>query len=141
MRTSDPAILAIGDVAEHHGEVHGLWPVAVSKAEVAAINAVGGERVYGGSVPVTMLKVVGVELTPIGRFEPSSPDEIVIALEDHDEQRYRKLVIAEGRIVGAILLGYPHDVPAVTAAIKEQRDVTRHIPALQAGAWSVLQTT
>ena len=141
MWTSDPAIFAVGDVAEHRGEVQGLWPIAVSQAEVAAINALGGERVYQGSVPVTMLKVVGVDLTSIGRFEPSSPDEIVIALEDRVEQRYRKLVIAEGKIVGTILLGYPVDVPAVTAVIKEQRDVTRHIPALQAGNWDVLKTT
>ena len=138
MHASDPTIFAVGDVAEHRGEVQGLWPVAASQAEIAAVNALGGERVYEGSVPVTLLKVVGVELASIGRFEASSPDESVLALEDPAEQRYRKLVIAGGAIVGAILLGYPRDVAAVTAAIKERRDVTRHIEALQAGNWDVL---
>ena len=71
MRTSDPEILAAGDVAEHAGRIHGLWPVAVEQAEVAADNAVGGDKAYRGSVPVTMLKVVGIELTSIGRVEPS----------------------------------------------------------------------
>jgi nitrite reductase (NADH) large subunit len=141
MRTSDPAIFAVGDVAEHRGEVHGLWPIAVNQAEVAAINALGGGRVYQGSVAVMMLKVVDVELTSIGRFEASSPDEIVIALGDRAEQHYRKRVIDGGKIVGAILLGYPLEAPAVTAAVKEQRDVMRHIPTLRAGNWDVLKRT
>ena len=72
MRTERPAILAAGDVAEHAGRVHGLWPVAVEQAEVAADNAVGGDKAYRGSVPFTMLKVVGVELTSVGRFEEPS---------------------------------------------------------------------
>ena len=62
MRTQDHSILAAGDVAEHAGRVHGLWPVAVEQAEVAADNAVGGDKEYRGSIPFTMLKVVGVEL-------------------------------------------------------------------------------
>ena len=138
MRTSDPAIFAVGDAAEYQGEVHGLWPIAVNQAEVAALNALGGERVYQGNLPVTLLKVVGVDLASIGRFEPASPGEVVIALEDCAEQRYRKLVIAQGKIVGAILLGYPHAVAKVTACIKEQRDVTGQLVELQAGNWDVL---
>ena len=98
MRTSDPEILAAGDVAEFSGRVHGLWPVAVEQAEVAADNAVGGKKEYRGSVPVTMLKVVGIELTSIGRFEAEPGDE-VIAMEESGG-RYRKLVISDGRVVG-----------------------------------------
>src|SRR2546422_7709 len=36
MQTSDPAVYAAGDIAEHDGVIHGLWPVAVAQAEVAA---------------------------------------------------------------------------------------------------------
>ena len=52
MRTMDYNILAAGDVAEHAGRVHGLWPVAVEQAEVAADNAVGGEQGVQGLDPV-----------------------------------------------------------------------------------------
>ena len=52
-----------------------------------------------GIVPVTILKVVGIELTSIGIFEPTSPDDIVIALEDESGTKYRKLVISGGRII------------------------------------------
>ena len=106
MRTSDPAIFAAGDVAEHRGRVHGLWPAAVEQAEVAAAARSARRRPTPASVPVTILKVVGIELTSIGRFEPERPDEEVIVLEDEPAARYRKLVIADGRIAGAILLGY-----------------------------------
>jgi NAD(P)H-nitrite reductase large subunit/ferredoxin len=136
MRTSDPAILAAGDVAEHAGAVDGLWPVAVEQAEVAADNAVGGDKTYGGSVPFTILKVVGVELTSVGRFE-EQPGDRVVALEEPGG-RYRKLVIADGRIVGAILLGYSQEVAPVRTAINRGFDVGGVLDSLAAGRWSVL---
>jgi NADPH-dependent 2,4-dienoyl-CoA reductase/sulfur reductase-like enzyme/ferredoxin len=136
MRTSDPAILAAGDVAEHAGAVDGLWPVAVEQAEVAADNAVGGDKTYGGSIPFTILKVVGVELTSVGRFE-EQPGDQVVALEEPGG-RYRKLVIADGRIVGAILLGYSQEVAAVRTAINRGFDVSGVMGALHAGRWNEL---
>ena len=53
--------------------MHGLWPAAVEQAEVAADGALGGDKAYRGTVPVTILKVVGIELTSMGRFEPERP--------------------------------------------------------------------
>src|SRR5439155_14999484 len=98
MRTSAPDIFAAGDVAELDGQIHGLWPAAVEQAEVAAVNAVGGDRVHAGTVPTTILKVVGIDLTSIGRFEPASADDVVIALEDPTHHRYRKLLIEGGAV-------------------------------------------
>jgi nitrite reductase (NADH) large subunit len=139
MRTADPAIFACGDVAERDGAVVGLWPTAVEQAEVAADNAVGGDKAYMGSAPVTILKVVGIELTSIGRFEPVSPGEEVIVLEDEQAQRYRKLVIDEdGRIAGAILLGYSREVAPVRTAIARGYDVRGRLDDLRAGDWDVL---
>jgi nitrite reductase (NADH) large subunit len=136
MRTQDHAILAAGDVAEHAGRVHGLWPVAVEQAEVAADNAVGGDKEYRGSIPFTMLKVVGVELTSIGRFEEHPGDEVVALTEPGG--RYRKLVIEDGRIVGAILLGYSAEVAAVRTAINRGFLVGGVMDALRAGRWNAL---
>ena len=136
MRTQDHAILAAGDVAEHAGRVHGLWPVAVAQAEVAADNAVGGRKEYRGSVPFTMLKVVGVELTSVGRFEEQATDEVIVLEEPGG--RYRKLVIEDGRIVGAILLGHSAEVAAVRTAIDRGFPVGGVMDALRAGRWTAL---
>lgn len=137
LRTSDPDVFAVGDVAEHEGRVYGLWPAAVEQGEIAAENALGGHRAYTGTVPVTMLKVVGVDLLSVGRFQATDEDT-VIALEDPDEHSYRKLVIADGRIAGAILIARQQDAPHVTAAVKEKREVSALVPALQRGEWEVL---
>jgi nitrite reductase (NADH) large subunit len=136
MRTSDPIIFAAGDVAEAAGSVAGLWPTAVEQAQIAAANAVGGDEIYTGTLPVTMLKVTGVELTSIGRFEPDGPDDEVIAFEDTAESRYRKLVVADGNVVGGILLGYALEAPGIVRAVKEGRNVTRWLEELRAGDWS-----
>ena len=138
MRSDDPAVLAAGDVAEFEGQVPGLWPTAVAQAEVAAENAVGGDKVYTPVIPTTILKVVGIELASIGRFEAAGPHEETIALEDATAGHYRKLVIAEGRIAGAILLGHGNDVAAVRTAITRGFDVTAHLDALRSGRWDVL---
>ena len=95
MRTSDPAILAAGDVAEFDGQVPGLWPTAVAQAEVAAENAVGGDKAYGPVIPATILKVVGIELTSIGRIEAGAGRGGDRA-RGRAAGRYRKLVIADG---------------------------------------------
>jgi NADPH-dependent 2,4-dienoyl-CoA reductase/sulfur reductase-like enzyme/ferredoxin len=143
MRTSNPLVFAAGDVAEYEGKLYGLWPVAVSQAEVAANNAVAAPgalaSTYEEAPPVTMLKVVGIDLTSVGRIEPLGDGETVIALEESAQHRYRKLILSQGKIVGAILLGYPLEAPGVTAAVREQTDVTPHIAALQTGDWEALQ--
>ena len=137
LRSSDPRVFAVGDVAEHRGRTYGLWPAAVEQGEIAAENALGGERLYEGTVPVTMLKVVGVDLLSVGRFQAQDGDT-VIALEDSEEHSYRKLVIAEGRIVGAILIARQQDAPHVTAAVKDGRDVSGLREALERGEWEGL---
>jgi NAD(P)H-nitrite reductase large subunit len=121
LRTSDPRIFAAGDLAEWRGSILGLWPVAVEQAEVAAENAVGGTRPYAGTVPVTMLKVVGVEMLSIGTID--GPREI--ADEDPESLRYRKLVLDDdGRAIGGILLGHPEHVQMLTAAVRESRPMS-----------------
>jgi NAD(P)H-nitrite reductase large subunit len=137
MRTSDPAVFAAGDVAEHRGRIYGLWPAAVEQAEVAAINATGTGALYSGSTVPTHLRLAGLELVSIGdRHDAAGDSEIV--LHDAEAPRYRKLVLADGRIVGAVLLGEPVEAPAVLAAIREGRDVRGDLDSLRAGDWNVL---
>ena len=138
LRTSAPNVYAAGDVAEFHGEVYGLWPACVEQGAIAAANAIGDEREYAGTIPSTILKVVGADLASIGRIA-ATPEDQVIVFEEPDARRYAKLVIAGGKIAGAILLGFPKEAALVADALKSGRDVSRDLGALRVGDWSVLE--
>jgi NAD(P)H-nitrite reductase large subunit len=125
-------------VAEHDELTYGVWPAAVEQAEVAAINALGASRPYRGSTVPTRLKLAGLDLTSIGRPHADRDDDIDVALEASDGEHYRKLVIADGRIAGGVLLGHPEHAEAVLAACREERDIRGHVEALRRGDWDVL---
>ncbi len=142
LRTSDPVIYAAGDIAEHRGQVYGLWPVAAEQAQIVAVNCLapgGAEKPYEGSIPSTLLKVVGVDMASVGQFDAPSAGAVVIVLEEPEARRYRKLVVQDGLLVGAILLGYPLLAPVVTAAVKRHADVSAMLPDLHAGRWETLE--
>jgi NAD(P)H-nitrite reductase large subunit len=139
MRTSAPDVYAVGDAAEFNGEVYGLWPACVEQGAIAAANAVGGDaKEYAGTIPSTILKVIGAELASIGRIAATAEDQVIV-FEDPETRRYAKLVIAGGKIAGAILLGFPKEAPLVAEALKGGRDVSRDLGALRVGDWSVLE--
>jgi len=138
LRTSAPNVYAAGDAAEFRGEVYGLWPACVEQGAIAAANAVGEDREYAGTIPSTLLKVVGADLASMGRIAASAGDEVVV-FEDAETRRYAKLVVAGGKIAGAILLGFPKEAGLVAEALKAGRDVSRELAALRVGDWSALE--
>jgi len=137
MRTSAPDVYCAGDAAEFEGQVYGLWPASVEQGAIAAANAMGEARTYAGTTPATILKVVGADLSAIGRTAAVATDE-VITFEDAKTRRYAKLVLADGRIAGAVMLGYPSESALVTDALKRGTDVSRDVDALRRGEWRVL---
>lgn len=139
METSAQGVYAAGDCAEFGSEPQGLWPVAVEQGEVAALNALGGAREYRGSVPATILKVQGAELVSIGRVSASAPGERELIQEQREDFKYRKLVLARGRLVGAILMGHPLEAPLVTRLVRENADLLKILSRLDRGEWSSLK--
>ena len=137
MRTSGPDIFAAGDVAEFEGKVPGLWPIAVEQAEVAACNALGESRAYREPVLSTMLKVVGADLVSVGQYEAAEGDEAFVE-EDVNEHRYRKLVLRDGILRGAILIGWPDLIEPVSKGVKTGRDASPVLDSLRAGDWGGL---
>jgi nitrite reductase (NADH) large subunit len=135
MRTSAPDIYAAGDAAEIDGKVRGQWPVAVEQGEVAACNALGEPRTYRESVLPTQLKVVGVDLISVGQFE-AGPDDLSLVEEDVGSHRYRKLVIRDGILIGAILIGWPELNEPVSKAVKARKALDGAVTQLKAGDWS-----
>ncbi|MSQ14918.1 MAG: hypothetical protein EXR50_03540 [Dehalococcoidia bacterium] len=141
MQTSDPAIFAAGDVAEHNGRVYGLWPASLEQARVAVLNACGGDIVYEGVVPPAKLKVAAFDLLSVGEITAKGDDGHEIVLEDSGGGRYRKLVLKDGRALGAILIGYTELADSVCLAVESRQDVRDALPELEQGDWSALGST
>lgn len=117
MRTSDPSILAAGDVAEHRGLVYGLWPTALGQGAVAGNNAAGGQRaVFAGIPPANQLKVLEVDLFSIGQFAP--PDASYRVFERQEDSLYYRLVCRDGKLVGANLFGNTEHAGVVKSAVE-----------------------
>ena len=108
MQTSDPNIYAMGEVAEHRGTLHGITAAAERQAGIAARHIAGDElAVYEGSASINVLKLSDLDLCSIGM--PVVPagekgyEEILFI--DRAERHYKKCIIKDDRLVGAILIG------------------------------------
>ena len=131
MRTSEDHVYAAGDVTEYNGETLCIIPVAIEQARVAAANMVNpGSEAYHGTVPSTTLKVVGIDLTSIGIISAQGDGFQELRKADPTRGVYQKLVLHDGRIVGAILLGARERVAAVSRLIREGTDVSAYTDRL-----------
>jgi nitrite reductase (NADH) large subunit len=104
LRTSAPDIFAIGECAEHRGICYGLVEPAYEQAQVLARHLAGRAAAYQGSVVATNLKVSGVGVFSAGDFAGSDGSESIV-LSDVRHGTYKKLVISDGRLTGAVLIG------------------------------------
>ncbi len=130
LRTSAEDIYAAGDVAEFQGQVYGIIPAGLEQARVAAANMLEREQTeYQGTVPSTILKVVGIDCASIGMVHPPG-DEHCQELRKSEAGIYKKLVLKDGRLVGAILLGDKEDVAPISRLIRMGTDVSRYAERL-----------
>ncbi len=105
MQTFDPAIYAVGECVQHRGKVYGLVAPLFEQSKVAANQLAGlGYAHYAGSVTSTKLKVTGIDLLSAGEYIEKDGDE-VISLLDEAAGTYKKIVVKNDRIKGAVLYG------------------------------------
>ena len=107
MRTSDRHIFAVGECVEHRGRIYGLVDPIWEQANVLAdvLTGLNPKAEYLGSKLGTKLKVMGVELASMGETKPSLPDDEVVIYREPSRGVYKKLIVRENKIAGAILLG------------------------------------
>jgi nitrite reductase (NADH) large subunit len=108
LQTSVPKIFALGECAEHRGICYGLVEPAYEQARVLAQHLAGKAAAYQGSVVATNLKVSGVSVFSAGDFIGAEGSEAIL-LSDVGRGTYKKLVIADGRLTGAVLIGETAD--------------------------------
>lgn len=123
MVTSDPDIYALGECMEHRGMCYGLVAPLYESARVLACRLAGEEAAYEGSVTSTKLKVTGVNLFSAGDFA-EAPGREEIVLRDASAGVYKRLVLQDNRIIGAVMYGDVTDGPWYFDMLKRGTDVT-----------------
>ncbi len=105
LTTSDPLISAVGECVSHRGTVYGLVAPLFEQAQVCAAHLAGASgAAYRGSVTSTKLKVTGIDVFSAGDFT-GGPDDETIVLVDRPGNQYKKLIVRDGRLRGAVLYG------------------------------------
>ena len=123
MQTESADIYAAGDLIQHKGVFYGIWPAAEKQGETAGINMAGGDAVYTGTVMSNTLKIAGVDLVSAGDIDADSKYESVTA-KDRKNFIYKKLVLKDNRITGAILYGDVKDRAKILKAITDKTDIS-----------------
>jgi nitrite reductase (NADH) large subunit len=107
MRTSDPNIFAVGECAQHRGRVYGLVAPLWEQGKILAdaITNVNPNAAYKGSKIATKLKVMGCDLAVMGTHSATDERDEEIVWSEPKKGRYKKLVIRDDKLIGAILVG------------------------------------
>ncbi|NGO81555.1 NAD(P)/FAD-dependent oxidoreductase [Streptomyces sp. YC504] len=129
LRTSDPAIHAIGDCAEHRGRTYGLATPALEQADALADFLQQGKgSTYEGTRSLTRLTLSDAGQLPLDLATFGDPSiregDDVIRLTDATRRTYRKVVVRDDRLVGGVLLG---ELGAV-GALAEAWDAAEPLP-------------
>jgi len=124
MQTYDPRIYAVGECVQHRGQCYGLVAPLFEQAKVAANHlAKLGIARYEGSVTSTKLKVTGIDLFSAGEFNETEGDETLI-LQDLANGVYKKLVVRDNRIKGAVMYGDTMDGTWYFQLLREGTDIS-----------------
>lgn len=107
LRTSAPDVYAIGECSQHRGMTYGLVAPLWEQARCLAERLVKEEAdvTYQGSRVSTKLKVMGIDLAVMGIKEAEHPTDEVVTYSEPARGIYKKLIIRDGRLAGAIVLG------------------------------------
>ena len=108
MRTvDDPDIYAVGECAQHRGQVYGLVAPLWEQATVLADHITGADpkAAYHGSRNATKLKVAGVDVASMGIKHPEREDDEFVRFSEPRRGVYKSVVVRDGKLVGATLLG------------------------------------
>ncbi|MCH7409514.1 molybdopterin-dependent oxidoreductase [Belliella sp. DSM 111904] len=127
MKTSDPYIYALGEIAEYNQRLNGITAAAEQHAEVAARYINGDElSAYEGTVPMNILKFADLDLCSIGIPEVPANQEGYeeILLMDTSQRYYKKCIVYQDRLVGAILLGDKSEFSEFKSLIEDRIELS-----------------
>jgi nitrite reductase (NADH) large subunit len=124
LQSYDPRVYAVGECVQHRQATFGLVAPIWEQARVCAAHLAGaGHRRYVQQASPTRLKVTGVELYSVGDFVGGAGSEDLV-LRDPRRGVYKRLVLQDGRLAGAVLYGDVRDGPWYFDLIERRADVT-----------------
>lgn len=150
MRTSRPEIYAAGDVAETHDIARGtsfinaIWPCAFEQGQVAGLNMAGTRTPYPGSYRRNSIgnfigiPAISVGLTQIDTCAVGSAEDEYREIKRKTRDGYRKIILRNGRIVGAILVGQTQKAGLMSLLLQKQVDVSDAVPVLMSNSLSFM---
>ncbi len=124
MQTYDPKIYAVGECVQHRGSTYGLVAPLFEQAKVCANHlAEYGIGRYQGSVTSTKLKVTGIDLFSAGDFNGDEQTEELV-MQDVSRGIYKKLVIKDNKISGAVMYGDTVDGAWYFQLLRDETDIS-----------------
>ncbi len=124
MQTFDPRIYSVGECVQHRGQTYGLVAPLFEQAKVCANHLAHlGIARYEGSVTSTKLKVTGIDLFSAGEFHGDEDTEELV-LQDPGRGVYKKVVLRDNRIIGAVMYGDTIDGTWYFELLRDNTDVT-----------------
>ncbi|HKX78470.1 MAG TPA: nitrite reductase large subunit NirB [Novosphingobium sp.] len=123
MVTSDPAVLAVGECVQHRGTCYGLVAPLWEMCRALADHLTGEPTGYEGSVTSTKLKVSGIDLFSAGDFSGGDGAEDIV-MRDAARGVYKRVIVKDDRLVGAVLYGDTADGNWYFDLMKKGEDVS-----------------
>ncbi|GAB4271418.1 MAG: hypothetical protein Kow0065_21010 [Methylomicrobium sp.] len=124
LQTSDPAIYSVGECIEHRGELFGLVAPVYEQAHICAQQLSGRNRYrYQNRLAATRLKVSGIDLFSVGDFDADAMSETIV-FRDPALHIYKKVVVKEQRITGAVLYGDTGDAAWYVDLLENRTDIS-----------------
>ncbi|MCI5042522.1 MAG: FAD-dependent oxidoreductase, partial [Donghicola eburneus] len=123
MITSDPDVLALGECVEHNGAVFGLVAPLYDQAKVVAKTLMGEEAAFQPREISTKLKVTGCDLFSAGDFAEGTDREDIV-FRDPARGVYKRVVIKDNKIIGAVMYGDTADGNWFYGMMKDGTDIS-----------------
>ena len=126
LETTVKDIYAVGDCIEYKNQIWGIIPACMEQSKIVAASIFGKKNVeYHGTTPKNTLKIVGLELTSIGVFDPSKEEGVgweILKKADKKDCCYQKLILKDNKLKGAILFGENKVMPYVYNKMEKDID-------------------
>jgi len=131
METTVKGVFAAGDVAEARDFFSGvknpmpIWPDAYIQGDIAGVTMAGGEKGYEGGIAMNSIELFKVSTISMGITNPVDPTQYeILTYQDLEQYQYRKIVLKEGLLVGAVLVGAVDRAGILAGLIRDRIEVS-----------------